>query len=274
MDGKDLKIYVIGYSDNTSTSYLLDFLLKNGVDIEGVIFPKNKAKLSWKRLAKKIEVRGFLPAIRRICENILIRRGHIAQICRDRIKKVFFVDEINSKEVREILISDQVDLVLLTATPIIKPILIDTDGLTILNAHTGWLPQYRGLDANLKALRDGHKLGVSVHKVAERIDAGEIYLREEFAIDFSGDIMEQLDRKEIELAGKLFLKAIDLKSKQTLRPIATNEELGTYESPLTKAEKKMIVQKIRNDTKLSPLKFSLTHKDQRSANSQDKYNVK
>ena len=270
MDGKDLKIYVIGYSDNTSTSYLLDFLLKNGVDIEGVIFPKNKAKLSWKRLAKKIEVRGFLPAIRRICENILIRRGHIAQICRDRIKKVFFVDEINSKEVREILISDQVDLVLLTATPIIKPILIDTDGLTILNAHTGWLPQYRGLDANLKALRDNHDPGVSVHKVTERIDAGKIYLREKLAIDFNGDILEQLDQKELELAGKLFLEAVDLKSKQMLWPIATNEELGTYEPPLTKREKKKIIQKIKNNPKLDPIKFSFTNQD----NSEDQPNAK
>src|SRR3989304_7874556 len=173
MNGKDLNIYVIGYSDNKSTSYLLDFLSRNGVAIKGAIFPRNQVKLSWKRLAKKIQVRGFHPAIRRIYENIFIRRGQIAKICRDRIKQVFIVDHVNSKEVREILVSNQVDLVLLTATPIIKPILIDIKRLTILNAHTGWLPRYRGLDANLKALRDNHDPGVSVHKVTEKIDAGE-----------------------------------------------------------------------------------------------------
>jgi len=258
MNGKDLNIYVIGYSDNRSTSYLLDFLLRSGVNIEGVVFPRNQAKLSWSRLTKKIEVRGLFPAIKRIYENVFIRRGQIAKICRDRIKKVFLVKDLNSNEVREILVSNQVDLVLLTATPIIKPVLIDIKGLTILNAHTGWLPRYRGLDANLKALRDDHDPGVSVHRVTEKIDAGEVYLRQKLKIDFNGDILEQLDQKELELAGKLFLKAVDLKSRRMLWPITTNEDLGTYESPLTKREKKKIIQKIKSNPKFDPTKSSFT----------------
>jgi methionyl-tRNA formyltransferase len=221
MSTEKVKIFAIGYSDNTSTSYLLDYLIKCGVRIDGVIFPKNQLKLSSKRLIRKIQARGIIPTIRRIAENLMVRKEQIIQTCQQHIDKVFFVGDLNSEEVREILISNGVELLLLTATPIIKPIIIDIDGLTILNAHTGWLPQYRGLDGNMKALREGHQPGISIHKVTEKIDAGEIYLREKFQIDYKDDIIKQLDEKELKLAGKLLVEAVNLKSKNMLKPIAT-----------------------------------------------------
>ena len=238
-------IFAIGYSDNTSTSYLLDYLIKHGVMIDGVIFPKNQLVLSWKRLVKKIQVRGIIPAIRRIPENLIVRKKQIQQICQQYIDKVFFIDNLNSEEVKEILISNGVELLLLTATPIIKSIIIDIDGLTILNAHTGWLPKYRGLDGNLKALRDGYQLGVSIHKVTEKLDAGEIYLRENFQINYNDDILKQVDEKELKLSGKLLVEAVKLYSKNMLKPIATSEELGKYKPPLTKKEKKRIIQELQ-----------------------------
>ena len=214
--------------------------------IDGVIFPKNQLKLSWRRLIKKIQVRGIIPAIRRIPENLIVRKKQISQICQQYIDKVFFVENLNSEEVKEILISNGVELLLLTATPIIKSIIIDIDGLTILNAHTGWLPTYRGLDGNLKALRDGHPPGVSIHKVTEKIDAGEIYLRENFQINYNNDsILKQVDEMELKLAGKLFVEAVNLYSKNMLKPIATSEKLGKYEPPLTKKEKKRIIQELQ-----------------------------
>lgn len=245
MSTRKLKIFAIGYSDNTSTSYLLDYLIKQGVKIDGVIFPKNQLNLGWKRLIKKIQVRGILPAIKRIPENLILRKRQIANICRQYIDKVYVVDDLNSEEVKKILISNGVELLLLTATPIIKPIIIDIDGLTILNVHTGWLPTYRGLDGNLKALRDGHQLGVSIHKVTEKIDAGEIYLRKNFEINYNGDILKQVDEKELKLGGKLLVEAVNLYSNNILKPIATSEKLGKYEPPLTKKEKKRIIRELQ-----------------------------
>jgi methionyl-tRNA formyltransferase len=247
MSTKKPTLFALGYSDNVSTSYLLENLIKHGVIIDGVIFPKNQLKLSWKRLVKKIQVRGFIPTIKRIVENLIVRKNQISEICQQHIEKVFFVDEINSVEVREILIVNRVELLLLTATPIINRIIIDIDGLTILNAHTGWLPKYRGLDANLKALRDGNQPGVSIHKVTEKIDEGEIYLREKFQINYDENILNQIDQKELELASKLFVEAIKLKRKNKLKPIITDEQLGKYEPPLTKKEKKRVIQKLQKE---------------------------
>ncbi len=245
MTKRKATIFALGYSDNTSTSYLLDYLIRHGLVIDGVIFPKNQLKLSWKRLAKKIQVRGVVPAAKRIPENLIRRKRQISKICRESIGKVFFVDDVNSEEVKEILVSNGVELLLLTSTPIIKPIILDIPGLTILNAHTGWLPQYRGLDANLKALRDGHEPGCSVHKVTRKIDGGEIYLREKIQTKYDRNLLDELDKKELELMGKLFVEAVDLYSQDLLKPIAMHEKLGKYEPPLTKTEKKRIVREIR-----------------------------
>ena len=51
-----------------------------------------------------------------------------------------------------------------------------------------------------------------------------------------------MDEKELKLAGKLFVEAVNLYSKNMLKPIATSEKLGKYEPPLTKKEKKRIIQ--------------------------------
>ena len=240
-----ITIFLIGYSDNTSTAYLMDYLINHGVDIDGVIFPKNKLKRIWKRLTKKFQVRGLVPTLRRIPENLLLRKRHISEICHKSGCNVFYVNDINSKEAREILITNHVELLLLTATPIIKSIIIDIEGMTILNPHTGWLPQYRGLDANLKALRDGHQLGVSVHRVTEKIDAGEVYIRKSFKIHCDGDILEQLDREELKLQGKLLFDAVELHRKNMLKPIALSEQLCGYEPPLSKKEKKRIITELK-----------------------------
>ncbi len=239
-----MKIFVIGYSDNISTSYLLNYLIKHGIIIDGAIFPKG-LKHSWRRLIRKIQLRGFIPAIKRVAENLIVRKRQISKMLR-QIDKVYFVDDINSEEVREILVSNNVELLLLTATiPVIKPVIIDIDGLTILNPHTGWLPKYRGLDANLKALRDKNPLGVSIHKVTEKIDAGEIYLRENFQINYKEDILKQLDEEELKLSGKLLVEAVNLKSRNMLKPITTSEQLGKYEPSLTAEEKKRVIQEIK-----------------------------
>lgn len=245
MGRRKIKLFTIGYSDNISTSYILNYLISHGVVIDGVIFCKSQLRRSWKRLTKKIKMRGFAPALKRIYENLLVRRKEISQICHRHIDKVFFVDKINSEEVRDILISNEVELLILTSTPIIRSIILDIDGLTIINAHTGWLPKYRGLDANLKALRDGHRPSVSVHKVTKEIDGGKVYIRDNFNIDYNGDILKQMDEKELQLSGKLFVEVVNLMSRNVLKPIAQSEPLGKYEPPLTKKERNKIIQDLK-----------------------------
>lgn len=244
---KEIRIFTLSYPDNTATGFLLDYLILQGIKIDGVIFCKNHIKQNWKRLKQKIKMRGYLPALRRIFENMLIRKNQISGILQKHIGQIYMVDNVNSAEVRDILISNQVELLILTATPIIKPIILNIPKLTILNAHTGWLPKYRGLDANYKALRDGQLPGISIHKVVRKLDAGEIYLREQFTINPNNNILKEIDEKELELSGKLLVEAVNLMSRNMLVPIAQNESPGKYEPPLTKNQRNRILRNIKKN---------------------------
>lgn len=246
MEKYKTKIFTIGYSDNTSTSYILNYLISRGQVPDGIILCKSNFITNWKRFINKIKHRGFSSGVKRLFENLFIRKNEIKRICRQYKNQIFFVNKFNSVQVRDILIANKVKFLILTSTPIIEPILLEIDGLTIINAHTGWLPQYRGLDANLKALRDGIQPGVSIHKVTKRIDAGEVYLREKFTIDPGIDILKQMDKKELELSAKLLRDIITLLKTNKLKPIVNPEPLGKYESSLSKHEIKNILQNISN----------------------------
>ena len=59
MSSDELKIFTVGYADNTMTSYLLNYFIKQGVQIGGVIFIKNKIRRDWKRFVHKLKMRGI-----------------------------------------------------------------------------------------------------------------------------------------------------------------------------------------------------------------------
>lgn len=99
------------------------------------------------------------------------------------------------------------DLILLAGTRIIKPHIIERARLGCLNAHTGWLPEYRGVNANLWALLEGGRRGVTVHYVDPGVDTGAILFKEELPI-VAGDTLERIEVRTIEICARLMVDAI------------------------------------------------------------------
>lgn len=85
------------------------------------------------------------------------------------------VNDVNDTGVLELLLVTDPSLVFVYGSNIIKAKLLDIDALW-LNAHGGILPGYRGLDSNLWAIAENKldKVGVTVHVVNSRVDAGDI----------------------------------------------------------------------------------------------------
>ena len=85
------------------------------------------------------------------------------------------VNDVNDNKVIELLLVTDPSLVFVYGSNIIKAELLDIDTLW-LNAHGGILPGYRGLDSNLWAIAENKldKVGVTVHVVNNRVDAGDI----------------------------------------------------------------------------------------------------
>lgn len=52
----------------------------------------------------------------------------------------------------------------------------------VLNSHPGYLPNCRGLDAFKWALYENQPIGVTVHRIGDEVDAGEILERREILV--------------------------------------------------------------------------------------------
>ncbi len=92
---------------------------------------------------------------------------------------VFEYDDINDRQTVTRLNEIGPHVLMLAGCPIIRHAVIDCAELGCLNAHPAWLPGARGLDVVEWALVHGRPLGVTVHLVTPKVDAGDIVHREE-----------------------------------------------------------------------------------------------
>lgn len=93
---------------------------------------------------------------------------------------------------------------------ILKPELLELPAKGHLNAHASLLPLYRGAAPIQFALWEGQqKTGVTIMKVAEELDAGDVLLREETPIE-PGENAGALRTRLAELSGEALLKALAL----------------------------------------------------------------
>ncbi len=243
------KIFLLGYPDNRTTQFIFSAFIQNEVPITGMIIQRMDFISIIKRFWSKCSREGLMAALRRASENLFIRRKQIAELTLLGGCQVFYVEKHNSLETRDILEKEHCSLLLLASAPILRPVIVDIPNLLILNAHPGWLPKYRGLDANLKAIRDGHLPAVSVHRVTTRIDAGDVYLRETFIIDTAVSLLEQLEQRELEVSARLLIEAAKRFHEGRLTPITIGETLGKYEPKLPLAAKRKIVRQFKMEVK-------------------------
>lgn len=68
------------------------------------------------------------------------------------------------------------DYMLLAGTPVLEPSLYEQARHGAFNRHLGMLPEYKGSDCPVWALAsdDPEHLGFSIHRVAEKVDAGDV----------------------------------------------------------------------------------------------------
>jgi len=94
------------------------------------------------------------------------------------------VDNINSKEVEYALSKIKPDLILDHGTSLVKSNIIELAKLA-LNLHWGLSPYYRGVNCTAQALLnwDVNNIGVTIHKLAKKIDGGDILGQERVRIE-------------------------------------------------------------------------------------------
>jgi folate-dependent phosphoribosylglycinamide formyltransferase PurN len=117
---------------------------------------------------------GFIPLLKFINRR---RQSKMALAAAMTIPYLL-VDNLNSRETENLLKANNVDLGVLANTGIIKKEIIKSCRLGIIMAHTGILPEYRGINCNGWALLNDDDMGVSTLLIDEGIDTGPILLKE------------------------------------------------------------------------------------------------
>ena len=112
-------------------------------------------------------------------------------------------------EQEEMLKNAQADIaVSMNYSSIIPYAIIDLFPLGILNAHGGDLPRYRGNACQTWAiLNEEDRIGLCIHRMDEKLDSGDIIVRDYISIDHNTKVSEVLNRFS-ERIPAMFLEAI------------------------------------------------------------------
>lgn len=122
-------------------------------------------------------------------------------------------DDVNSPEFCAALAKSKPDVaVVVSFGAKFGPELLAVPRLGCINAHASLLPLYRGAAPIQHAIRDGQTTtGISIMRMNEELDAGDVMLQEETAIE-PRETAGQLRERLAELAGKVTVQALKLLS--------------------------------------------------------------
>ena len=145
--------------------------------------------------------------------------------------------DVNSPQTVEALRVFEPDLILVAAFgQILKKDILEMPKISCLNVHASLLPKYRGAAPIQRAIWNGDtKTGITIQKMARKLDTGDILLQREMDIkpeETSGELMARLAT----LGGECLVDAVRLiesgkhsftpqdDSQATLAPKITREE--------------------------------------------------
>lgn len=149
----------------------------------------------------------------------------VANACRSHAVPLYTVSNHNSFECETILKTFAPDMVLLAGTRIIKDHILRVPRVGTINAHTGWLPAYRGRNANLWAFLQGDPTGITTHFVDPGVDTGPILLREPFPIG-PGDTIQGLEARAAQHCADLMVRTVSGLEAGAITPMTQRKEDG------------------------------------------------
>jgi folate-dependent phosphoribosylglycinamide formyltransferase PurN len=159
-----------------------------------VVLSKSKLKVSAKKADKQIK--GYTGGIRKALQwrvnNSLFKLGtlyrrliakirrqpfkRIEDFCLQYNKNIHLTRDINNDNTAEIISGVKPDLIIMaTFHHILKPSVFCIPRIGTVNVHPSYLPDYKGPDPINAVIKDKvNETGVTLHKVDEGIDTGEI----------------------------------------------------------------------------------------------------
>jgi len=161
-------------------------------------------------------------------KSALTSRSTFLQMCQRHNIPKMRGENPNAPEVVEWLRREQIDVLLISVGFILKPETIRAVRLGVLNRHSSLLPAYRGLHAVFWTLLEGRvPLGLTIHRIDERIDCGETLAQRAFP-GFEGSVFDAYALLT-QAAPEMFLQAIEALAHGA-KPVVNSDHADCYRS--------------------------------------------
>ncbi len=207
-----MKIIILG--SNEFSIPTIEKLRQRGDEILGVICPPDKPN----KRGKKIEY-SFL---KKFClsENI----------------NIYQFNSIRNDGV-EVLKTLKPDLmIIISYGQIISKDIIDIPKYKIINIHPSLLPKYRGPSPIISSIINGdYETGVTIMKINEKLDAGEILMQQAVKIE-KEETGGELSKKLFEIGSELIIQVMDLIENGKVIEQLQNDADATYTKIIKKED--------------------------------------
>lgn len=161
----------------------------------------------------------------------------VEHIVRKKNIRIINIKNINSKDSLTFLKSLNIDVIFsIAASQIFKKDILGLPNLGCFNIHTSKLPKNRGMMPNFWSLFNSDKDSVSavtIHKMNEKLDDGEILIQKEFKLD-PDETLDSLIKRTKRLSAEAFLQSIDLLDSKSFSLIENDASNASYNSFPTK----------------------------------------
>ena len=123
--------------------------------------------------------------------------------------EILEVDDINSEEVRNFILSKAPEVVLVSGTALLKEDIIESAKGKIINLHPGFAPQYRGRYGAFWPIynREPELVGTTVHFIDKGIDTGSILAQQQVTFD-PGDTLKTITYKQHKVGVNLLVECL------------------------------------------------------------------
>lgn len=206
---RELVIGLLGMPDNQNTRRLMEVFLAQGLPIHFIVYLKPSLKHQCRRVLRKLRSSGVRSTLQRIVHALGSPLHGKPSSVTPPSCKTYFVRSHNGPECQKIIKDEHCDILVLATDSIINHAILAIPRLATLNAHPGWIPQFRGLGSTYFQLESGRLPAVSVHQADEGIDTGPLIWRECLDLDPRiglKAIEDLIDRRQ----GELLVKVIKM----------------------------------------------------------------
>jgi methionyl-tRNA formyltransferase len=163
----------------------------------------------------------------------------VAQLCRSLDIEHAVIGDPNHKECRERIAALTPDLLVSIACPyILKDQLLGLPPLGCINMHHAPLPRYKGMMPTFWQMYHGEKqVGITIHKMAARIDEGVAMLQEHLPIH-DKESLDSLIRRTKRHGANCMLAVLQQIARQSQMTFSLDGRHGSYFTFPTPAEMK------------------------------------